>query len=187
MCCTTRSWLTTAEYVIASAMLLLRGAYRATPEVMAGVWPRKALSNGREIGGKTLGLVGFGSIGQLTARLAQGMGMVVIACDAMMNAEHPAFAQAGVRGVGLDALTAAADDISLHVPLVDATRHLFDAQRIAAMKPGAVLINSARGGVVDDDHQDHDGRSRCPGGRRAATRRRRRSCWPKRRAWPRTA
>ncbi|MES2101723.1 MAG: hydroxyacid dehydrogenase [Pseudomonadota bacterium] len=142
--------LSVAEYVIATAMLLLRGAYQATGDVVAGQWPRNALSSGREIGGKTLGLVGFGSIGQLTAKLAHGIGMNVIAHDAMMDASSPAFAQAGVVCVGLDELTARADVISLHVPLVASTRNLFDAKRIAAMKPGAVLINSARGGVVDE-------------------------------------
>ncbi len=142
--------LSVAEYVIATAMLLLRGAYGSTAEVVAGRWPRTALSNGREIGGKTLGLVGFGSIGQLTARLARGLGMTVIAFDAMLDAHNPVFAQTGVRCVGIDALTANADVISLHVPLVAATRNLFGAQRIEAMKPGAVLINSARGGVVDE-------------------------------------
>ncbi len=142
--------LSVAEYVITSAMLLLRGAYQSTAQVVAGEWPRQALSNGREIGGKTLGLVGFGSIGQLTARLAQGLGLHVIAHDALMSAAHPAFAQAGVRCVGLDELSASADVISLHVPLLDSTRHLFDATRIAAMKRGAVLINAARGGVLDE-------------------------------------
>lgn len=142
--------LSVAEYVIATAMLLLRGAYQSTADVVAGRWPRNALSGGREIGGKTLGLVGFGSIGQLTAKLAQGMGMDVIAFDAMMDEAHPSFKQAGVRRVALDALTANADVISLHVPLVESTRRLFDATRIRAMKKGAVLINSARGGVVDE-------------------------------------
>ena len=142
--------LSVAEYVIATAMMLLRGAYQATPEVVAGAWPRAALSNGREVGGKTLGLIGFGSIGQLTAKLAQGVGMSVIAYDAVMDSADPAFAQAGVACVGLDDLVAQADVISLHVPLVDSTRNLFDARRIAAMKPGAVLVNSARGGVVDE-------------------------------------
>lgn len=142
--------LSVAEYVIATAMLLLRGAYQSTPDVVAGKWPRNALSGGREIGGKTLGLVGFGSIGQLTAKLAQGIGMTVVAHDAMMDKSNAAFAQAGVACVGLDELTASADVISLHVPLVASTRSLFDAKRIAAMKPGAVLINSARGGVVDE-------------------------------------
>ena len=139
-----------AEYVIGTAMLLLRGAYQSTADVAGGRWPRTALSNGRELGGKTMGLVGFGYIGQLTARLARGMGMAVIAHDTVMDATHPAFAQGGVQCVGLDALLAQADVVSLHVPLVESTRGLFSAQRIAAMKRGAVLINTARGGIVDE-------------------------------------
>jgi (S)-sulfolactate dehydrogenase len=131
-------------------MLLLRGAYQSTAAVAAGQWPRNALSNGREIAGKTLGLIGFGSIGQLTAKLAQGLGMQVMAFDAMMDADHPAYAAHAVRAAGLDEVIASADVISLHVPLVDSTRNLFDAHRIAAMKKGAVLINTARGGIVDE-------------------------------------
>jgi len=142
--------LSVAEYVIATAMLLLRGAYRSSAEVAAGQWPRNALSNGREIGGKTLGLVGFGSIGQLTARLAQAMGMDALAYDAMLGANDPVFARTGVRRMALDELVADADVVSLHVPLVDSTRNLFDAKRIAAMKPGAVLVNTSRGGIVDE-------------------------------------
>jgi (S)-sulfolactate dehydrogenase len=142
--------LSVAEYVIATAMLLLRGAYQGTAAVAAGQWPRNAMSNGREIAGKTLGLVGFGSIGQLTARLARGLGMTVIACDAMMDADHPTFAAHDVRAAGLDEVVGMSDVVSLHVPLVDSTRHLFDARRIASMKPGAVLINTARGGIVDE-------------------------------------
>ncbi|HET6600226.1 MAG TPA: NAD(P)-dependent oxidoreductase, partial [Burkholderiaceae bacterium] len=111
---------------------------------------RQALSNGREIGGKTLGLVGFGSIGQLTAQLSQAVGMKVLAFDALLGRDDPVFARTGVRSLSLDALCAQADVVSLHVPLLDATRRLFDAARIASMKPGAVLINSARGGVVDE-------------------------------------
>jgi (S)-sulfolactate dehydrogenase len=142
--------LSVAEYVITSAMLLLRGAYQSTGAVAAGQWPRAALSNGRETAGKTLGLIGFGSIGQLTAQLARALGMEVMAFDAMMASDHPAFAANGVKAVSLDALIAGADVISLHVPLVDSTRNLFDARRIAAMKRGAVLVNSARGGIVDE-------------------------------------
>ena len=142
--------LSVAEYVIGSAMLLLRGAYQSTGAVAAGQWPRTALSNGRETAGKTLGLIGFGSIGQLTAKLARGLGMEVIAYDAMMAADHPAFASHSVKAVSLDALIGSADVISLHVPLVDSTRNLFNATRIAAMKRGAVLINTARGGIVDE-------------------------------------
>ena len=142
--------LSVAEYVITSALLLLRGAYQGSAAVAAGQWPRNALSNGRETAGKTLGLIGFGTIGQLTGKLALGLGMQVIAFDAMMDADHPAYASLGVRAAGLDEVVAAADVVSLHVPLLDSTRNLFDAARITAMKPGAVLINTARGGIVDE-------------------------------------
>lgn len=142
--------LSVADYVVTSALVLLRGAYLSTAAVAAGQWPRNGLSNGREIAGKTLGLVGFGSIGQLTAKLAQGLGMQVIAFDAMMADGDPAYAQAGVRFAGLDELVGTADVISLHVPLVDGTRGLFDAARLASMKRGAVLVNTARGGIVDE-------------------------------------
>ena len=142
--------LSVAEYVVATAMLLLRGAYQSSTAVALGQWPRQALSNGRETAGKSLGLVGFGSIGQLSARLARGLGMQVLAHDALMAADDPAFGQCGVRGVGLDELIATSDVISLHVPLVDGTRGLFNAERLAAMKRGAVLINTSRGGIVDE-------------------------------------
>jgi (S)-sulfolactate dehydrogenase len=142
--------LSVAEYVVGSALFLLRGAFAATPTVAAGQWPRQALSSGREIHGKQLGLIGFGSIGQLTARLARGLGMQVMAFDAMLDRDHPAYADSGVRFAGLDELVRGADVISLHVPLVDGTRGLFDAARIASMKRGAVLINTARGGIVDE-------------------------------------
>jgi (S)-sulfolactate dehydrogenase len=139
-----------AEYVIASAMLLLRGIYRASDDVIAGRWPRDALSQGREIGGKTLGLVGFGSIGRTTAALARGLGLRVLAFDALIAADDPAYRDAGVEGADLDRLVAEADVVSLHVPLSASTRGLFDAARIAAMKPGALLVNASRGGIVDE-------------------------------------
>ncbi len=142
--------LSVAEYVIATAMLLLRGAYASTADVTAGHWPRTALSGGREIAGKMMGLVGFGSIGQRTAALAKAVGMRVVAFDPALPAGDPAYDDAGVEPMSLDALVATADVVSLHVPLVAATRGLFDAPRIAAMKRGAVLINSARGGIVDE-------------------------------------
>ena len=142
--------LSVAEYVVATGMLLLRGAYQSTAAVAGGQWPRNALSGGREAGGKTLGLIGFGSIGQLTARLARAVGMQVAAFDAMMDDDHPAFAEAGARCAGLDEVITMSDVVSLHVPLVDSTRGLFSAARIASMKQGAVLINTARGGIVDE-------------------------------------
>jgi (S)-sulfolactate dehydrogenase len=139
-----------AEYVVGTAMLLLRGVYASTPAVAAGQWPRNALSNGREVGGKTLGLIGFGSIGQLTGRLARALGMDVVAFDAMMDGDHPAFGEVGARRVGLGELVTESDVVSLHVPLVDSTKGLFGAERIAAMKPGAVLVNTSRGGIIDE-------------------------------------
>lgn len=139
-----------AEYVLASAMLLLRGVYRASEDVAAGRWPRDAFSNGREIGGKTLGVIGFGSIGRVTAGLGRALGMRVVACDALLAEHDPAYAEAGVEATSLDQLLATADVVTLHVPLLAATRNLLDAGRIASMKPGAILVNAARGGIVDE-------------------------------------
>ncbi|MFY7916540.1 MAG: hydroxyacid dehydrogenase [Rubrivivax sp.] len=142
--------LSVAEYVVCTAMLLLRGAYQSQAAMVQGQWPRNALSSGREIHGKTLGLIGFGSIGQLTARLAQGLGMRVQAHDALMATDHPVFASAGVQAVSLDTLLASSDVISLHVPLLPSTQNLINLARLAQVKPGAIVINSARGGVVDE-------------------------------------
>jgi (S)-sulfolactate dehydrogenase len=141
--------LSVAEYVIASAMLLLRGAYTSSEAVAAGKWPRQALSNGREIAGQTLGIIGFGSIGQTTARLARGLGMKVQAYDAMLGADSALFRDNEVQHSALDELVNTSDVISLHVPLVDSTRGLFGAKRLAAMKKGAILINTSRGHIVD--------------------------------------
>ncbi len=143
--------LSVAEYVITSSMLLLRGAFTSTADVAAGHWPRNALGKGRETAGKTLGIIGFGSIGRLTARLARGLGMQVIAYDAMLQEDAPAFIKAGVKWAGLDDVTTRSDVVTLHVPLVEGTRGLFDAARIACMKPGAILINTSRGHMVDID------------------------------------
>ncbi len=139
-----------AEYVIAVSMLLLRGGYMASQEVAAGDWPRARLSDGRETGGKLLGLVGFGGIGQLTARLARGLGMSVCAHDPALADGAAIWQETGVRPMPLQELVATADVISLHVPLVDATRGLFNAAMIGRMKQGAILVNTARGGVVDE-------------------------------------
>lgn len=142
--------LAVAEYVVATAMALLRGAFLASAEVAAGQWPRARMSHGRETAGKTLGLVGFGGIGRMTAKLAQGLGMRVLAHDPALAPDAPAWSDSGVGRRELDALLAEADVVSLHVPLVDSTRGLIDAARLARMKPDAVLVNTARGGVVDE-------------------------------------
>jgi (S)-sulfolactate dehydrogenase len=139
-----------AEYVIGTAMALLRLAYTRGDETAAGQWPRAALSNGREIGGKTLGLIGFGGIGQLTARLAQGLGMRVIAHDPMIAAGAALWQRTAVEAATLEQVLAGADVVSLHVPLTAHTRNLVDRAALASMKPGAVLINTSRGGIVDE-------------------------------------
>lgn len=140
-----------AEYVVATAMLLLRGAYGATPDVIAGTWPRNRLM-GREIAGKRLGLVGFGAIAKETARRAVALGMSVCAHDPFVPANHSSWRQpwGAVEPFALDRLLAESDVISLHVPLTESTRNLIDAAALARMKTDAILINAARGGVVDE-------------------------------------
>lgn len=139
-----------AEYVLAGLLMLLRGCYGASASVAAGEWPRERLV-GREIAGKTLGLVGFGGIAREVAARARACGMRVIAHDPFLPADAPEWERYGVRAVGLDGLLAEADAVSLHVPLTPETRHLIDAARLGMMKPGAVFVNAARGGVADEE------------------------------------
>ena len=138
-----------AEYVMATAMVLLRGpTYFATRDVVAGVWDRPKFAGSTEIAGRVMGIVGFGSIGQVVGEKARGMGMDVIAYDAMMPEDHPAWGQA--RRVTLDDLVAEADVLSLHCPKLPETIDLIDKRQFGRMKPEAVLINSARGGIVNE-------------------------------------
>jgi (S)-sulfolactate dehydrogenase len=139
--------LSVAEYVITAAMMLLRRAWFATERVAAGEWPRTE-SMGRELAGKRLGLVGYGAIARVTARMARDLGMSVGAYDPLLPADHPAWA--GALRQALPELLPSSDVVSLHVPLTDATRNMLDAKAIAGMKPGAILVNAARGGVVDE-------------------------------------
>ncbi len=137
-----------AEYVVATAMILLRDAYAAGIDVIAGSWPRQRCM-GREIGGKVLGLIGFGGIARETAQRARALGMAIVAHDPFIAATDHAWN--GVERSALDRLLAKADVVSIHLPLTDATRELLDARMIAGMKQGAVLINTSRGGIVDED------------------------------------
>ena len=137
-----------AEYVITTALLLLRDAYAAGTDVIAGTWPRQRCM-GREIGGKVLGLVGFGGIARQTAQRARALGMHVMAHDPFVAATDAAWRD--VERSELGELLMHADVVSLHLPLTDGTRGLFDAHKIARMKQGAVLVNTARGGIVDED------------------------------------
>lgn len=139
--------LAVAEYAVAAAMSLLRGAYDARQAMIAGEWPRTRLM-GRESAGKRFGLVGFGAIARETARLARGLGFSLAAHDPFVPADAPEWD--GVDNLSLADLAGGCDVVSLHVPLTDGTRHLVDAAFLSGMKPGAVLINAARGGVVDE-------------------------------------
>lgn len=138
-----------AEYVIAAAFLLRRpGSYDQSDAVAAGRWHKPRPRDCDELSGATLGVLGFGGIGQLTARLARALGMPVVA----HTRTPPATMPEGLEDVPLLPLAevlARSDVLSIHLPLTDATRGLIDAQALAAMKPGAVLINTARGAIVD--------------------------------------
>jgi len=139
--------LSVAEYVIAVTLVLLRGAYFSGAAVAAGDWPRRRLI-GREASGRTMGLVGIGAIAQEVARRAAALGMRVAAVDPFASSASPGWSLA--RRVELPDLLSEADVVSLHVPLTESTRGLIGAAEIARMKPDAILVNTARGGVVDE-------------------------------------
>lgn len=149
--CNTPGVLTDATAEIAWALLM--AAARRVPEaidfVKAGQWetwgPTSML--GQPVVGATIGIVGYGRIGQSVARMARGFGMRVLAWD-RSPATKP---QDGVEFVSLSELLAEADYVSVHVPYSESTHHLIDADALAAMKSTAILVNTARGGVVDQD------------------------------------
>jgi (S)-sulfolactate dehydrogenase len=141
--------ISVTEYVIAGILLLLRRAFLATSDVLAGEWPRTQLI-GREVEGKTLGLVGFGAIAREVAVRTRALGMRIVAHDPFVSAGDPVWGTLGVTRCALDELLKGSDVVSLHVPLTDKTRKLIDAAAVRQMKHGAILINSARGGVLDE-------------------------------------
>ena len=138
-----------AEWVIAAAVVLLRGAFLSTAQMLNGGWPRTE-AMGHETAGKTLGLIGFGRIARHTARLAQAVGMNVVAYDPFVSANDNCWKKI-TRIDELFALLRTADIVSLHVPLDESTRHLLDDEAIAQMKKGAILVNASRGGVLDEN------------------------------------
>jgi (S)-sulfolactate dehydrogenase len=138
-----------AEWVIAAAMVLLRGAFLSTAQMLNGGWPRTE-AMGHETAGKTLGMIGLGRIARHTARLAQAVGMNVVAYDPFVSANDNCWKKI-TRIDELFALLRTADIVSLHVPLDESTRHLLDDEAIAQMKKGAILVNASRGGVLDEN------------------------------------
>ncbi|MDH3580681.1 MAG: hydroxyacid dehydrogenase [Hyphomicrobiales bacterium] len=137
-----------AEYAICAMMMLLRGSFYAKDAVLAGKWPRND-NIGLEARGRTLGLLGFGMIGQSAARMARGLEMEVIAHDPHVPGDAAGWQLA--QSVSVDDLLARSDILSVHTPLLPETRNLIDAAAMAKMKQGALLINTARGGIINED------------------------------------
>ena len=135
------------EYVLTSALVLLRGAFNKTEEMVSGAWPREQ-SSGNEITGKVLGLVGFGEIAQKTADLAKNFNMEIIAFDPFLDKKSSAWDN--VKNVSLEKLLRDSDVISVHTPLNESTHHLINSTNLNFMKKNAIIINAARGGVIDD-------------------------------------
>ncbi|MBN1640972.1 MAG: phosphoglycerate dehydrogenase [Anaerolineae bacterium] len=137
-----------AEHTIAMIMALARHIPRADASLRAGQWDRKEFM-GIEVSGKTLGLIGMGRIGQEVARRARGLQMHVLAFDPYVSSQQAE--RLGVELCSLPDLLARSDFSSVHVPLTDATHGMIGAAELAACKPGAFVINCARGGIVDEE------------------------------------
>lgn len=139
-----------AEHTLALILAVVRRVAAADAGVRQGRWDQaRRAAVGQELDGKALGLVGFGRIGRRVARMAAAFDMTVMATDQDAHVERAAH-DLGVRLVGLPELLATSDVISLHVPLLPATRRLIDARALATVRRGAVLVNTSRGGLVDE-------------------------------------
>ena len=139
--------LSVAEYVITAALLLRRRAWYATSRLAAGEWPRMELIGG-ELSGARLGLIGFGAIARLTATKAAALGMTVAAFDPFLPPDHAAWLN--VARQSFEEILSSCDVVSLHTPLTPQTRRMLDAAALRRMRSGAILINAARGGIVDE-------------------------------------
>lgn len=133
-----------AELAVGYMFALARSIYQATSSMKAEKWEKK-LFEGDEIGGKTLGIIGLGNIGQETSKRALALGMSVVAYDPSVKEFD------GVRMVALDELLAQADYISLHLPKTKESTNMIDADQFAKMKNGVRIINCARGGIINED------------------------------------
>ena len=140
--------ITTAEHAIAMLMALARNVPQGTASLRSGRWDKKMLQ-GREIFGKTLGVIGFGKIGSIVADRARGLRLDVVVYDPHVNPEH--IAGAGFESVDLETLYRRADFFTVHVPKLKDTIGLIDRAAFARMKDGVMLINCSRGGIVRED------------------------------------
>ncbi len=140
-----------AEHTI---LLMLAAAKRlpfADAELRRGAWHVNALRGvSRELFGKTVGYVGMGRIAQAVAERRKAFGCSGIYCDPQVRLPKPVAAGLGLRAGDFDEVLGAADILTLHVPLTEATRGLIDGAALAKLKPGAILVNTARGGIVDE-------------------------------------
>jgi len=141
--------ISVAELVMGALFVLFRNAYLVSNQVVEGKWPRLEL-HGREIQGQTLGLIGFGAISRAVTTRSKAMGMTVCAFDPFVADDDPVWKDMGVAPMAFNELLSASDAISLHVPMTEHTRHLIGREAISTMKDKAVLLNTSRGGIVDE-------------------------------------
>ncbi len=139
--------ISAAELTFALILAMARRISAADRSMKAGGWDRKRF-NGSELYGKTLGLVGAGRIGSEVARRARAFGMRVVAYDPYLTEDRAR--ELDVQRVTIDTLLERADVVTVHVPLTDATRGLIGAAQLARLKPGATIVNTARGGIVEE-------------------------------------
>ena len=139
-----------AEYVVGAALVLMRGLLPATTQTLSGGWPRAHYSSFPELSGKTMGIVGLGSIGRVSAKKAQAFGLQCLAYDPALPGNSVDLDGTPVALLPLEQLLASSDVVSLHLPLLPQTRGLFSAAVLDQMKQGAFLINTARGSIVDE-------------------------------------
>lgn len=139
---------TTAEHAISLIFAMARHVPQAAASMKQGHWDKKRFM-GRELRGKTLGLIGLGNIGRIVADRAIGMKMSVVGFDPYFDAEEAG--KIGIEPVDLDALLRRADVITVHAPLNEETRNMISDAEIDKMKPGVMLVNCARGGIYDEE------------------------------------
>jgi (S)-sulfolactate dehydrogenase len=139
-----------SEYVIGAILNMRRNVFGLSEAVAAGQWPHKDAAMGGEVHGQRLGLVGFGQNARQTALLARTLGMQIVAYDPALAHNAAIWQLHGARPSDLAALLAQSDVVSVHLPAVASTRGMLGAAQIALMKPGAMLINTSHGGIVDE-------------------------------------
>lgn len=139
--------VTTAEHALALLLAVARHVPQASALLKAGRWEKKKFE-GRELAGKTLGVIGLGNIGRIVADRARGLRMHVIGYDPMLSADRAA--ELGIDLVPLERIWEVADAITVHTPLTEATRGLVNDEVVARLKPGVLLVNCARGGIYDE-------------------------------------